>query len=60
MVLSRFVFSFDSFCLGLAIMELGKIYSALERHQDAVALKQKALEFHQRTLPADHPDIGAA
>ncbi len=60
MVLSRFVLSFDSFCLGGAMIELGRIYSALERHQDAVAMKEKALEFHQRVLPADHPQIGAA
>jgi hypothetical protein len=28
------------------------------RHADALAMKEKVLEFHQRVLPADHPDIG--
>jgi len=42
------------------MIDLGQVYTALERHQDAVALKEKTLEFHQRVLPADHPHIGAA
>ena len=33
-------------------------YSALERHQDALVLKEKSLEFRQRALPENHPDIG--
>jgi hypothetical protein len=33
-------------------------YSALGRHQDAVVLKEKTLEFQRRVLPENHPDIG--
>ena len=38
---------------GLAIT-----YGDLGRHADALALKEKALEFRRRVLPMDHPDIG--
>jgi hypothetical protein len=33
-------------------------YSALGRHQDAVVLGEKTLEFQRRVLPENHPDIG--
>ena len=33
-------------------------YSALGRHDDALAMKEKALEFNRRMLPEDHPDVG--
>jgi hypothetical protein len=34
-------------------------YSALGRHQDALAMKEKTLEFERRVLPENHPRIGA-
>jgi tetratricopeptide (TPR) repeat protein len=34
-------------------------YSELGRHQDALAMQQKTLEFRRRVLPENHPDIGA-
>jgi hypothetical protein len=37
---------------------LASTYSALERHADALAMGERALEFQRRVLPADHPDIG--
>jgi hypothetical protein len=37
---------------------LAQTYSALGRHADALAMKERALEFRRRVLPADHPDIG--
>jgi hypothetical protein len=38
---------------------LAKTYSALNRNEEARALKEQVLEYRQRTLPADHPLIGA-
>jgi hypothetical protein len=38
--------------------DLGKTYSDLGRHEDALALKEKTLEFYRRVLPESHPDIG--
>jgi hypothetical protein len=37
---------------------LATTYSALGRHADALAMKEKVLEFERRVLPANHPDIG--
>ena len=37
---------------------LARTYSALGRHADALAMKEKVLEFQCRVLPANHPDIG--
>jgi hypothetical protein len=37
---------------------LALTYSALGRHQDALMLQEKTLEFQQRVLPENHPDIG--
>jgi hypothetical protein len=37
---------------------LASAYSALGRHADALAMKERVLEFQRRVLPADHPDIG--
>jgi hypothetical protein len=33
-------------------------YRALGRHQDALVLQEKALEFRRRVLPENHPEIG--
>ena len=37
---------------------LASTYSELGRHADALALKEKVLEFFRRVLPEDHPHIG--
>ncbi len=33
-------------------------YQALGRHADALAMRERVLEFRRRVLPADHPEIG--
>ena len=33
-------------------------YVAFGRHADALALREKVLEFRRRVLPEDHPEIG--
>jgi hypothetical protein len=33
-------------------------YSDLGRHQDALVMLEKALEFRRRVLPENYPDIG--
>ena len=45
--------------LGTAMGNLALAYSALGRHQDAVVLQEKTLEFFRRVLPENHPSIGA-
>ncbi len=37
---------------------LGVSYSDLGRHSEALAMRESALEFYRRVLPADHPLIG--
>ncbi len=37
---------------------LASTYSALGRHTEALAMKERVLEFRRRVLPEDHPDIG--
>ena len=37
---------------------LAATYYALERHSEALAMRESVLEFRRRVLPADHPDIG--
>ena len=37
---------------------LAVTYSELGRHQDALVLQEKTLEFQRRVLPENHPDIG--
>ena len=39
---------------------LAVTYGELGRHADALALREKVLEFRRRVLPEDHPDIGEA
>jgi hypothetical protein len=38
---------------------LASTYSAVGRHQDALAMGEKVLEFRRRVLPENHPEIGA-
>ena len=33
-------------------------YSYLGRHEDALAMQERVLEFRRRVLPENHPDIG--
>jgi hypothetical protein len=37
---------------------LAMTYRALESHADALAMRERVLEFQRRVLPANHPDIG--
>ncbi len=39
---------------------LANTYSALGRHQDALNMMEKTLEFKRRVLPENHPDLGIA
>ena len=44
--------------LGDAMGNLANTYLALGRHQDALAMREKTLEFQRRVLPENHPEIG--
>ncbi len=37
---------------------LASTYSALGRHDDALAMGERVLEFARRVLPENHPSIG--
>ncbi len=37
---------------------LALTYADLGRHADALVLREQVLEFFQRVLPEDHPEIG--
>ena len=37
---------------------LAQTYSDLGRHEDALAMQERVLEFRRRVLPPNHPDIG--
>ena len=37
---------------------LAGTYSALGRHEDALAMKERVLELYRRVLPEDHSEIG--
>ena len=43
---------------GATMNDLSTTYSKLGRHQDALVLQEKTLEFLRRVLPVNHPDIG--
>ena len=45
--------------LGAAMGDLANTYSDLGRHQDALLMIEKTLEFQRRVLPENHPHIGA-
>ena len=40
------------------MVNLATTYNNVGRHQDALVLQEKALEFQRRVLPENHPDIG--
>ena len=46
------------YVLGVAMNNLANTYSALGRHQDALVMQEKTLEFRRRVLPENHPHIG--
>ena len=37
---------------------LANSYSALGRHDEALEMREKTLEFFRRVLPENHPGIG--
>ena len=37
---------------------LAASYSALGRHEEALEMTEKTLEFFRRVLPENHPNIG--
>lgn len=37
---------------------LASSYSDIGRHSDALAMRERVLEFYRRVLPENHPDIG--
>ena len=41
------------------MVNLANTYSALGRHQEALVMREKTLEFQRRVLPENHPDICA-
>jgi hypothetical protein len=43
---------------GLGWNNLATTYSHLGRNEEALALREKVLEFNRRVLPEDHPHIG--
>ncbi len=43
---------------GNAMCNLATMYSSLGRHQDALVMGEKTLEFQRRVLPENHPHIG--
>jgi hypothetical protein len=44
--------------LGASMGNLATTYGKLGRHQDALVLKEKTLEFFRSVLPENHPNIG--
>ena len=44
---------------GNAMNNLASCYGHLGRHQDALVMAEKALEFRRRVLPENHPQIGS-
>ncbi len=40
--------------------DLGRVYSALNRHADALVVREKTLQFQRLYLPENDPDTGAA
>ena len=43
---------------GTAMSNLAKMLHAIGRHEDALEMQKKALEFRRRVLPEHHPEIG--
>jgi hypothetical protein len=47
-----------SICAVSAMADLATSYYSLQRHSDAVLLRENVLQLRQRVLPEGHPDIG--
>lgn len=45
--------------LGTSMGNVASTYSSLGMHHEALELKEKVLYLLKRSLPPDHPDIGA-
>jgi hypothetical protein len=45
--------------LGAAMGNLAITYYGIGRHEDALVMGEKTLEFMRRVLPMNHPDICA-
>jgi hypothetical protein len=45
---------------GRAMHDLGRVYSALNRHSDALVVREKTLKFQRLHLPENDPETGAA
>ncbi len=43
---------------GMAMNNLAATFSALGRHEDALAMKERVLDLLRRVLPEEHPSIG--
>ena len=43
---------------GMSMNNISFSYAHFGRHTDALVLREKVLEFFQRVLPEDHPEIG--
>jgi hypothetical protein len=48
------------FVAGIFMGILANSYFQVGRRQDALSMRERALEFQLRVLPENHPDIGAA
>ena len=46
--------------LGKTMNNLAATYTSLGRHQEALVMREKTLEFQRRVLPENHPDMGIA
>ena len=46
--------------IGTAMCNVAVTYGELGRHQDALVLHEKTLEFWRLALPENHPKIGAS
>ena len=44
---------------GSAMHDVGRVYSALNRHTDALVVREKTLEFRRLYSPENHTHIGA-
>jgi hypothetical protein len=51
--------TFTFFAQGDEMVNIAKTFSALGRHEEALVMQEKGLEFLRRVLPENHPDIGA-
>ena len=41
------------------MINLATMFSNIGRHEDALVMQEKTLDFQRRVLPENHPNIGA-